>query len=199
MSVKTGMGAGNRLLIFGINSTYTFKSTLLMVYNKIKKTDIKNHPKVKAVVISPDELQNNSDLTTHLAAYLSNRPPVSVEETYEDGTIESFMGGDTTKQFGFIWYGTLVGTKRETLYGIGMYSGDTGSKATEPNKPVGTKIEITSIQASTAYTVPTGCLLLATGLNSEALDGGALLASTGLTAGTISSGTYGTYRWSTAG
>jgi hypothetical protein len=195
MAVRTTIGGGNLLAIFPFTGS-TMDTTPSFIFNKVKKSDIKNHPKVKGVVISIDNLINNEALETHLKDKLSNRPVTTIEETYEDGTVETFLGGDTTKKVGIVWFGAKIDDStgdREVLVARGFYTGDTGSKSTEPNKPGGVKVELTTSQESAAFNVPQACLTITcadAGLTS------ALTSSPG--ALTIAADSYGLYAWVTS-
>jgi hypothetical protein len=157
MAQKSYSVGANKMVVYDVDSSIGTVGTELFVFDKTRKSDITGHPIQKNLKISPDSVINTPALETFLQSKLSSAAGDStVEEKYEDGSKETFVGiTDTTKKVAVIWYGGNIGTQRETIRFIGYLTGDTGTKSIEPNKPVSVKVEFSAIVCDKVYTFAT--------------------------------------------
>lgn len=150
-------GSGGNLAEFFALGTNAFGTKNAHLEDKTKSADITGHPNKKKMSIKYDASHADANFETFLTSYLTNQDLSAVEETYEDGSIDTISPAAASQCFGIIHYFGAMGTTRKTFFGVGVVAGDTGNYKTGnksfENSPV--QVDIVPSPATYAITATT--------------------------------------------
>jgi hypothetical protein len=179
---KAQIQGANNVTIAVITSAGTCHSSALYTFDRLESGTIAGWHTKGNFVLDLVSKADEESLDDIFDDYLLEMAVNEVEQIWIDGQKDTYKtAADDDAVFGFISYAGEVNVKRRVDYGCGVFSGDTGNRASQANTMGGTTIQITSVETLATLTFPSG--LLSTALVS-------VTAALTLAAGSKSSYTY---------
>jgi hypothetical protein len=156
---KAPLQGANDVTLAVITSAGTCHSAGLYTFDRLESGTIAGwHTKgnfVIDLVSKADEESLDAVFTTYLTEMAVNE----VEQVWIDGAKDTYKTAtDDNDVFGFISYAGEVNVKRRVDYGCGVFSGDTGNRASQANTMGGTTIQITAVETLASLTFPSALL-----------------------------------------
>lgn len=158
----------NKLYIHPLTFPTLVSTTATHTYDRLKTVQFSGWHTKNTFKINLTQHEDQQSLDVHLGVYMAEDVPVSeITGKLVDGTNYTYKNiANDTYKFAWVAYGGEVGGKRAVHYGLGVYTGDTGSRQYDADTLGGTVIEITSIEAEDACVFPSTLFTAIAGLTS---------------------------------